>query len=536
MRSIVRLYCPIVATLILTICATSDNRTLAQINNGLDPTFGVGGTVTTGLTGIASAVIVQPDGKILSIGSTVAAGVYSYAVIRHNNDGSLDTGFGVFGRVIVNYSTGYAYGRAIALQSDGKIILAGEAQPLIGGGGNIGLMRLNSDGSLDSTFGNNGKVLTTALGSQSRTAGVVILPDSKILVAGTAISGTTGNDFALVRFNSNGTLDSSFGNNGAITTHLIGPNDVASGVALQTDGRIVVAGSIVVPGEGDLALVRYTPDGDLDLSFGVGGKVIISNVPASGVNLQVDGKIVVAGTTRTATINDFAVARFMSDGNLDTSFGGDGIVNTDFYGQGDYANAVSIQNDGKIVAAGVSYNGTIFVMAVARYNSDGNLDLTFNGDGRLTIDFLGRGSRGTGTAIQPDGKIVVGGNANVPGSSDGAFALARLLATQEPIQVMLSRDGSNNLRATITITNPLPDPVPGVTVTLVRASTLDGSQFVDGVPVPQSLGTVNPGQSVTATVTFPGTSGVPAGFAGLVRVNLSYTGGTYTETKNVTTP
>lgn len=106
----------------------------------------------------------------------------------------------------------------------------------------------------------------------------------------------------------------------------------------------------------------------------------------------------------------------------------------------------------------------------------------------------------------------------------------------DPIRVVLSRDASNNLRATITITNPLPDPVPGVQLTLVRASTLDGSAFVDGVPVPQTFGTVNPGQSVTATVTFPSTSGVPSGFIGLVRVNLGYTGGTYTGTKQVVTP
>jgi len=105
-----------------------------------------------------------------------------------------------------------------------------------------------------------------------------------------------------------------------------------------------------------------------------------------------------------------------------------------------------------------------------------------------------------------------------------------------PIQVVLLRDATNQLQATTIITNPLADPVPGVQMTLVRASTLDGSQFVDGVPVPQSFGTINPGQSVTTTVTFPGTAGVPSGFSGLVRVDLSYTGGTYTDTKQVITP
>lgn len=120
--------------------------------------------------------------------------------------------------------------------------------------------------------------------------------------------------------------------------------------------------------------------------------------------------------------------------------------------------------------------------------------------------------------------------------SDSTARLWFLSAATGPIRVVLSRDVTNQLRATITITNPLPDAVPGVSMILVRASTLDGSAFVDGVPLPQSFGTLTPGQSVTATVTFPGTASVPSGFSGLVRVDLSYTGGTYTETEQVTTP
>ncbi len=128
---------------------------------------------------------------------------------------------------------------------------------------------------------------------------------------------------------------------------------------------------------------------------------------------------------------------------------------------------------------------------------------------------------------------------NIEPTGDYIYATSATVldrGSTEPIQVVLSRDGSGQLQAIVTITNPLPDPVPDVTVALVRASTLDGSAFVDGVPVPQSFGTINPGQSVTATVTFPGTSGVPSGFAGLVRIDLSYTGGTYTDTKQVVTP
>jgi hypothetical protein len=113
---------------------------------------------------------------------------------------------------------------------------------------------------------------------------------------------------------------------------------------------------------------------------------------------------------------------------------------------------------------------------------------------------------------------------------------APVSSSPNPILVRLSRNASNQLQATITLSNPLADPLPGVTMTLVRASTLDGSAFVDGEPVPQAFGTINPGQSVTATVTFPGTAGVPSGFSGLVRVDLSYTGGTYTETEQVVTP
>jgi uncharacterized delta-60 repeat protein len=268
---------------------------------------------------------------------------------------------------------------------------------------------------------------------------VVIQPDGKIVVAGGAFPLFTFlGDFKIVRYNTNGSLDRSFGSGGIVTT-TFPAGSYAFDVALQADGKIIAVGTVFTafdPGEQsdtDFALARYNPDGSADTTFGNGGQVSTDFVgmedDAFSVLIQPDGKIVAVGSANSsATFYDFAAARYLSNGTLDTTFGVAGKVQTDFGDQNfDRARSAALQSDGKIVAAGfaISQNGGVQNFAVARYTASGILDTTFSGDGKTQIDFGNCCQSATKVLLQSDGKIVVVGGSNGE-SSDDDFLLARL--------------------------------------------------------------------------------------------------------------
>jgi uncharacterized delta-60 repeat protein len=290
--------------------------------------------------------------------------------------GDLDTTFGTGGKVITDFPETDDEAFAVAIQPDGKIVVAGPT--VVDGAVDFGLARYKLDGSLDVSFGTGGKVTTDFSGSQSIATAVAIQRDGKIVVAGLTDAGGVP-DFALARYNPDGSLDPTFGTGGQVTTDFSGGNDQAFGVAIQSDGKIVVAGVATI----DFALVRYNPDGSLDTRFGTGGKVTTDfsgdSDHAHGVAIQPDGKIVVAGT---AGFAEFALARYNTDGTLDTGFRTDGKLTTDFSGGIEQAHGVAIQPDGKIVVVGVA--GEDF--ALARYNGDGTLDTSFSSDGKVITE------------------------------------------------------------------------------------------------------------------------------------------------------
>ncbi|MEH2443788.1 putative Ig domain-containing protein, partial [Nostoc sp.] len=349
----------------------------------LDSSFGSAGKVNTNLgsTDIAYGIALQGDGKILVAGVSGN----NFAVVRYNSEGTLDSSFGSAGKVNTNLgSTDIAY--SIALQGDGKILVAGVS------GNNFAVVRYNSEGTLDSSFGSAGKVITN-LGSTDIGYSIALQADGKILVAG-----VSGNNFAVVRYNSEGTLDSSFGSAGKVITNL-GSTDIGYSIALQADGKILVAG---VSGN-NFAVVRYNSEGTLDSSFGSAGKVI-TNLGSTDIGysiaLQADGKILVAGVSG----NNFAVLRYKSDGTLDSSFGSAGKVITNLGGT-DIGYSVSVQADGKIIVAGSSSSN----FALVRYKSDGTLDTDFNTTGIITTD-IGTNSTDSAYALtQHDGTIIVAG-------------------------------------------------------------------------------------------------------------------------------
>jgi uncharacterized delta-60 repeat protein len=345
------------------------------------------------------------------------------------NAGDFDPTFGTSGIATHQFTgPGNNQAEAAVVQTDGKLVVVGDVNVVNPSGpAGVNMARFNADGSLDATFGIGGRVITGSVGLVVTTA--AIQADGKILVAG-----QHGGDFGLVRYNPDGTLDATFGAGGLVTTDFAGTLDQAFAVAVQADGRIVVAGRAEdSTTASDFGLVRYNEDGSLDTSFGASGKVITDfgqNIEsATSIVIQADGKILAAGYTSVVFGNsDFALARYNVNGSLDTSFGSGGLVRTDF-GNIDDGKRVVVESSGKIVFAGTSYisDSPIGVAALARYNADGSLDTTFGTGGLVTSTFLGSGGvtpEVTGLALQADGNILVGGTA----ADERGFAVARFSA------------------------------------------------------------------------------------------------------------
>lgn len=363
----------------------------------------------------ASADAIQEDGKIVAGGGTNLGSQLPwprFALARYKTDGSLDHSFGRGGKVATKVGVRLG-GRinALAVESDGKIVAAGEAY----GGANydFALVRYESDGSLDKSFGSRGKVMT-ALGLSESAHAVLLQPNGKIVVAGVAGADFKGicesGTFALVRYKTNGSLDTSFGGDGTVTTEV---DDISSAVAavLQPDGKIVAVGNFShesAPCEsesGGLALARYKKDGSLDPTFGSGGTVKTASQSASTVALQSDGKILVGGS---------ALFRYNSNGSPDTTFGTGGEVVTPRFETA----AIRLRPDGKILAVGVDcVPGKGCHLAFARYKTDGSPDTSF-GTGGTVVTTEG-GGYDIAVALQANGRIVVAGHFR------GGFAVAR---------------------------------------------------------------------------------------------------------------
>jgi len=354
--------------------------------------------------------------------------------------GDLDPTFGTAGMVTTDINRSTDIAQAVAIQADGKLVVVGETYKHNDfTGEDFVVTRYNTDGTLDSSFGSGGKVRTDFPGLAAVPSSVVIQPDGKIVVAGGAFPLFTflGN-FEIVRYNPNGSLDRSFGNGGIVTT-TFPEGSYANAVALQSDGKIIAAGSVFVDfvigdqSDIDFALARYNSDGSLDTTFGSDGMVSTDFVgmedDAFSVLIQPDGKIVAVGSANNpASYYDFAAVRYLSNGTIDTTFGVAGKVSTDFGDQNfDRARSAVLQPNGSIVAAGfaISQNGGVQNFAVARYTSNGVLDTTFSGDGKTQIDFGDCCQSANKVLLQSDGKIVTVGYANTE-DSDSDFLLARL--------------------------------------------------------------------------------------------------------------
>lgn len=417
------------AGILLTVILTGPSIVHAKPGD-FDPSFGISGKQSTDLSGDdgVQAISLQPDGKILVTGYKNSNGSGTLALARYNADGSLDAGFGSGGKLLTTNPLMLGRGGSpMTLQPDGKIVLAGHVTPgssLLDG--DFALTRYNADGTLDTGFGSGG-ILTTRFAGASAADAVALQPDGKIVAIGYSPlnPGNSEINFAVARYNPDGTLDSGFGSGGKLTTDIDGANDYAHNISIQPDGKIVVVGTIVrfiaPPATSyGLALARYNSNGTLDTSFGSGGKLSVFSddavITGDSAVFQPDGKIIVSSSN--------GLIRFRSDGSRDMDFGANGIVIG-------VIGPLALQKDGKIVTAMPSARGTDlfnlkYDFALGRYNSDGSLDTSF-GDGGKLITSFGDTSYAGALALQADGKIIAAGTNRATPASTYDFALIRYL-------------------------------------------------------------------------------------------------------------
>lgn len=416
---------PVVNTLLVVLPAPS----LRAADGDLDVSFGTNGIVRTTFkvtsADQATGLLIQPNGRIVLSG---IAGV--------GQSGDLEYGVARYttnGQLDPSFGTnglvtsgGGDNGRRIAIQSDGKLVQTGFTS--FAGQFDFMLVRYLTNGTVDASFGSNGVVRTDFKnGSDDRPGSILIQSDGKIVTAGSSES-----KFAMARYDENGNLDAAFGQGGLLTANLPPCLDLA----LQPDGKFVAALSRGLDGNNfDYKVARITPGGALDGSFGSGGQVTTSfggNFESvNAVTLQSDGKIVAAGKSTVNDAQSFAVARYLTNGTLDATFGTGGKVLTSLTnGSSDEAFALAMQSDGKIVAAGLTVFGFADDFAVVRYLHDGTPDPSFALDGRLRLNAGSGFERAFRVAIQNDGKIVAAGFSSQNTQLD--FAVVRLLAEPEP--------------------------------------------------------------------------------------------------------
>ena len=405
-------------------------RTMMAANNA--PTFVLDGDgiVTTAVSqydDYGECVAVQPDGRVL-VGGTREGTNYAFALTRYLSDGSIDSSFGGGdGIVITDFGPGDDLAKSISIQPNGKILVGGSSHN--GLNADFALVRYESNGALDTSFGGGDGKVTTPIGAGDDVGFSVALQiDSKIVVAGASYS-NAGSDFAVARYLPDGTLDTNFGGgDGKVVTSIGNGIDECLSISLQSDGRLLLVGHAFNGANYDIAAVRYLANGTLDIDFGEGNGVAVTDIGGKNnfglsAKIQSNGKFLVGGHSFNAVNDDFLLARFNSDGTLDLSFGVNGIATTDI--SNDEGRSIALQPDGKIITAGYSYNGFNYDFTVLRHLSNGSLDSGFGTQG-IVKEAIGSGNDlATSVAVQADGRILIAGQSQAEGGRD--FTLLRLL-------------------------------------------------------------------------------------------------------------
>jgi uncharacterized delta-60 repeat protein/uncharacterized repeat protein (TIGR01451 family) len=522
---------------------------------GLDLTFAGTGKVVVAAPATggnsANAVAEQVDGKIIVVGQASGLATSAMRIQRFNADGSNDTTFNSTGVQTIRFGSevmGQQSATAVAIQADGKIVVAGFTNDQPSADNDFAVARLNPNGTLDTTFDGDGRqtIAFNNVGSNNddQATAVAIQGDGKIVLGGFSAFTTPDYDFAFVRLNSNGALDNTFDTDGKQVIQFDiggGKSDKLTSLVIQPDGRILGVGYADSTAKNTVfAATRLTSNGSSDLAFNIDGKTTVDfgeTSRANAVALRPDGRIVLVGMWDD-NLTDFAIAQLKTDGTLDPSFGGaggafavgSGVANLTFgtgtYGQVEVATGVKINPDGNIVVSGYTDNdvaGGSNYFAVARLQADGKaLDTTFDTDGKQIVDF-GGDDKSSGMLLQADGRILLVGT-----SSNTKVALARLDQASTDLGVVFT---SNLTQYTpgqpaiyrITVSNFGPTDVSGVQLTTTfPAIGLNGTAYTSsviggatgstsGLGLPNDLLALPSGGQVSYTITGTFPSSIPTG-------------------------
>ncbi|MBK9108470.1 MAG: T9SS type A sorting domain-containing protein [Saprospiraceae bacterium] len=390
---------------------SGDGKLTSMIGSGDDRAFGL----TT-----------QANGKIIVVGSTVNGSQSDFAIVRYNSDGTPDNSFSGDGKLVIDFNGGDDEARSVIVLNNGNILISGSAS--IGNSYDFALVMITADGRLQTSFSGDGK-LNIDFNKLDDFCYSMQVFNNKIYLGGQTL-GAQGEEFAIAVINMDGSPDLGFDADGK-ANYNIGPSpDFGTAIAVQTDGKIVLTGYTGSDFLDQIATIRCLENGMLDVSFSGDGKIITDIGPdrdrAYAVAIQKDQKIIVAGYTYHQSGNDFALVRYLMDGSLDKSFSNDGIVVQGIGTRFDEASAMVLQEDGKILVAGqAAQPATDADFGLARFTESGVLDKEFSGDG-VVITPIGNGKsedESFAIAIQPDGKIVIAGEAENGTNLD--FAVAR---------------------------------------------------------------------------------------------------------------
>ncbi|HEY0428620.1 MAG TPA: FG-GAP-like repeat-containing protein, partial [Pyrinomonadaceae bacterium] len=421
----------------LMLCVTGISLNVSAAPSDLDLTFGNGGKAVSSPDGSQTTygygMALQPDGKIVMAGGYFnSPGNLGFIVTRYNADGSLDSNFGNNGWTAVTFGYSREAGTSVALQPDGKIVVGG---PLYNGGIDIGIIRFNANGSLDTSFDGDGKVIINS-GTDDEIFSLKIANDGKIVFAGDVSPTQLTFSTLLGRLNADGSRDTTFGTNGL----LVGGSGRWRDLTLLPDGSMAVAGNISLQFSGFIIAAKYNNNGTTAWGYSQGGDFVSARL--NGVATQPDGKIVMAGHYQSKIF----ATRLNADGTVDNSFN---ISATPPSGE---AFSVAVQPDGKIVA-NISVNGGAS-FSLVRYNTNGSLDPGFGTGGIVTTNVGSGPNYGLKLLIQPDGKILVGGWSSSSGSpASNYFSMVRYKGgASVPAKTLFDYDGDG--KADISVFRP----------------------------------------------------------------------------------
>jgi len=488
----------------------------------LDTTFNNTGTVVTDFVSNgeskAYSVTIDQNNNIIVAGYVYINGSVDYALARYLPNGTLDTTFNTTGIVVTDFvSNGdwHSIANSVTIDQNNNIIVAGYVE--INGSVDYALARYLPTGVLDTTFNNTGTVVTDFVSNgESQANSVTIDQNNNIIVAG-YVYNINGEDYALARYLPTGVLDTTFNNTGTVVTDFVSNGESqANSVTIDQNNNIIVAGYVEINGSADYALARYLPTGVLDTTFNNTGTVVTDFVSngesqANSVTIDQNNNIIVAGINGSMYISvDYALARYLPTGVLDTTFNNTGTVVTDFVSNGDSkAYSVTIDQNNNIIVAGYVYiNGSVDY-ALARYLPTGVLDTTFNNTGTVVTDFVSNGdSRAYSVTIDQNNNIIVAGYVYINGED---YALARYY---------------NGLPPAPTITNISPGLGPAGTTVIITGTNLSGATSVT------FGGVAATGISISQTGVITCTA--PAHALGTVDVIVTASGGPVTSTNAFT--